>query len=115
MRVVAIGLCALLIALSSAESLRGQTQEPKIVPLKKSPFSELFKVPPPTAPGVPTAGPIEFFTGFLGEIRTQPPRVACGIKMIEGDPNVDRKIVIPIPPGGQNAKIRVISPPPCDR
>jgi hypothetical protein len=110
-----IGLCALFVAASSQASLGAAPQEPTRFPQEKSTFSQLFKVPPADAPKAPDWLRIDLSRVIRQEIRPAKPRVACGITVIEGDPNVDRKIVIPIPREGQNAKIRVISPPPCER
>jgi hypothetical protein len=113
MRVIANGLCAVFVAVSSQESLRGASQEPTLFPRAESPFSQLFKVPPTPAPKRPQAAGVEARPEIPGEIRAMRSRVVCGIKVIEGDPNIDSRIVIPIPED-QSAKIRVIAPPPCE-
>lgn len=119
MRVIAIGLCASFAAVSSPVAGHGAPQEPTLFPLEKSQFSQLFKVPPPAPPKTPQTFRFEVHPlgqevhVVPGEIRTSHARVECGIKVIEGDPSVDPKMVIPIPEQGQKAKIRVIAAPPC--
>jgi hypothetical protein len=115
MRLTGIGLCAVFVAASSQAFHGAASQEPTRIPQEKSPFSKLFTVPPADAPKAPDWLQIDLSRVIRQDIRPAKPRVACGITVIEGDPNVDRKIVIPIPREGQNAKIRVISPPPCER
>ena len=114
MRRIAIGLCGLFVAASTPESLRAGAREQLLFSQEKPPSRPLFKTPAPPAVPAPKNGNDAVRPAFQREIRSLESRVVCGIKVIEGDPNVDRKIVIPIPAAGQNAKIRVITPPPCE-
>ena len=107
-------LCALFAVASTQEAVPAASPEPTLYPREESAFSWRFKVS--TTPGAKPPQPVrgEVRPPTPAEIRTPRSRVVCGIKMIEGDPSVDSRMVIPIPKA-ETAKIRVIAPPPCDR
>ena len=114
---VAITVCLFVLAGTIPRSgARVDAQEATLFPRQNPPTSELFKVPPPKpalkAPQIVIHEVQSFVHG--PEQESPLPRIVCGMKVIEGDPDVDSRIVIPIPEG-HGARIRVIGRPPCGR
>jgi hypothetical protein len=72
----------------------------------KDPFSRLFvqdrnRTPLYPEPDVVRAREID------------PRRIVCGMTVIQADPSVDPKMVIPAPPNSDQFRIRRITPPVC--
>jgi hypothetical protein len=114
---VAITVCAFVVAGTIPGSgARVGAQEVTLFPKQNAPYSELFKVPPPKPAVKAPQIVIHEAQGVVhGSVHESPmPRIVCGIRVIEGDPEVDSRIVIPIPEG-HGARIRVIGRPPCGR
>ena len=92
MRRIGRVFCALFVVASSQEAVHAASQT--LFPRGPSPFSRLFTVP--ARPGAKLPQPVrgDVRPAAQAEIRTPRSRVVCGIKMIEGDPNVDSRMVI---------------------
>jgi hypothetical protein len=111
---VAVTVC-LFVLVGTIPGATVGAQEATLFPRQKPPTSELFKVPPPKpAVNAPQIAMLEAQSAIQGLVQEFPmPRTVCGMKVIEGNPDVDPRIVIPIPER-HNAKIRVVGPPPCE-
>ena len=122
-RTMAVTLFAVVAgALPGHGAAGAAAQDATLYPRPKPPYSELFTVQPP-APKTgarPEQPPrVEVHPLIQTEVRihtrTSPTaRIVCGMKIFEGDADVDPGIVKPIPEG-HHAKIRVLGPAPCER
>lgn len=113
-RRMAITVCTIVVAgVTPGPGARDVAQGATLFSQPKAPYSERFTVPPPkTGTKSPQVVVVEVQPTVQGRVRESPVRIACGMKVIEGNPDVDPRIVIPIPEG-HNARIRVIGRPPC--
>ncbi len=121
-RTMAVTLFVVAGALPGPGPAGAAAQEGTLYPRPKPPYSELFTVQPPapkTAAQLERPFRFEAHPAIQSEVRIHartPPtaRIVCGMKIFEGNADVDPGIVKPIPEG-HHAKIRVLGPAPCER